>query len=139
MDNKFAGQLTLRLEMALKGIKNHRAVATHHTRLPITVENMEKLRTRIQVRIMQSKADPIRQGCTLHLGKTEKDICPISAILPYLAIRGARQGPLFIMANGTFLTRGLFAGALTDTLQEAGIDSKGYNTQFPDRRRNNCQ
>lgn len=187
MHNEFADQLTPRLEMVLKGIKKDKAAATRHTRLPITVEIMEKLRhtlskkpsdhdnimmwaacalaffgflrcseftvpsqeeyspaahlslqdisvdsrespTRIQVRIKQSKTDPFRQGCTLCLGKTGKDICPISAILPYLAKRGARQGPLFIMANGTFLTRGLFAGALADTLQEAGIDSKGYNT-----------
>ena len=32
------------------------------------------------------------------------------------------------MADRTYLTCGLFAASLADSLQEAGIDSKGYNT-----------
>ena len=32
------------------------------------------------------------------------------------------------MDDGTYLTRGIFSARLADTLQEAGIDSKGYNT-----------
>ena len=32
------------------------------------------------------------------------------------------------MADGTYLTRRLFAMSLANSLQEAGVDSKGYNT-----------
>ena len=49
----------------------------------------------IQVTIKQSKTDPFRQGVQLHLGKTGTDICPVYAILPYLAIRGPKPGPLY--------------------------------------------
>ena len=47
-----------------------------------------------------------------------------------MAKRGAQYGPLFLTADGTYmyLTRGIFSARLADTLQEAGIDSKGYNT-----------
>ena len=101
---------------------------TVHLSLQDISINSRESPTWIQVRIKQSKTDPFRQGCTLCLGKTGKDICPISAILPYLAKRGGRTGPLFILADGTYLTRGRFAAALTDTLSEAGIESKAYNT-----------
>ena len=82
----------------------------------------------IQVTIKQSKTDPFRQGCKLCLGKTGANICPISAILPYLATRGSCQGPLFILDDGIYLTRQLFASQLSAVLEQAGIDSKGYNT-----------
>lgn len=84
--------------------------------------------TMIQVTIKQSKTDPFRVGCKVCLGKTGGDICPISAILPYLAIRGSGYGPLFIKQNGTYLTRRQFADLLSETLQEAGVDNTGYNT-----------
>ena len=50
--------------------------------------------------------------------------------LSYHTWRRGRRGTVrcFIMADGTYLTRGLFAAAQADTLHEAGIDSKGYNT-----------
>ena len=44
LHQEFSGQLTPRLEMVLKGIKKDKAAATPRTRLPITIEIMEKLR-----------------------------------------------------------------------------------------------
>ena len=84
--------------------------------------------TTIQITIKQSKTDPFRQGVQLHLGKTDSDICPITAILPYLAIRGARPGPLFVLKDGSYLTRQRFANMISTTLQQAGIDDKLYAT-----------
>ena len=84
--------------------------------------------TTIQITIKQSKTDPFRQGVQLHLGKTDSDICPITAILPYLAIRGARPGPLFMLKDGSYLTRQRFANMISTTLQQAGIDDKLYAT-----------
>ena len=52
------------------------------------------------IRIKQSKTNPFRKGVTLMLGKTGNMVCPVSALLPYLAIRGSKHGPLFIMAKG---------------------------------------
>ena len=56
------------------------------------------------------------------------DICPITTILPYLAIRGDTYGPLFILENGSYLTRQRSSALFSETLQKAGVDSKGYNT-----------
>ena len=76
----------------------------------------------------QSKTDPFRQGVDLYLGKTGKDICPVCAIIPYLVIRGAKPGPLFVFADGLYLTRQRFASLVASALQRAGIDDKRYNT-----------
>ena len=59
--------------------------------------------TTIQIIIKQSKTDPLRRGVQLHLRITDSNICPITAILPYLAIRGARPGPLFVVKDGSYL------------------------------------
>ena len=100
---------------------------THLTLQDLVIDSRTKP-TMIQVTIKQSKTDPFHQGCKLCLGKTGANICPISAILPYLAARGSCQGPLFILDGGAYLTRQLFASRLSAVLEQAGIDSKGYNT-----------
>ena len=187
LHKELSSQLTPRLEMVMKGIKNDKALIAPRSRLPITIDIMSMIRkilslkpkdhdnimlwaacalaffgflrcseftvpsqeeycptshlslqdivvdsrtspTMIQVTIKQSKTDLFRIGCKLCLGKTGVDICPISAILPYLAIRGDKYGPLLILANGSYLTRHHFASLLSETLQKAGVDSSGYNT-----------
>ena len=59
----------------------------------------------VRVTIKQSKTDPFRQGIHLFLGATEHTVCPVKALLPYLVLRGRKDGPLFITAKGTPLTR----------------------------------
>ena len=49
--------------------------------------------TLIRVTIKQSKTDPFRQGVQVCLGKTEKLICSVRAIIPYLKVRGPKPGP----------------------------------------------
>ena len=49
-------------------------------------------------------------------------------MLSYLTVRKGSPGPLFIMENGQFLTRHLFGAQLDSILQEAGQNTKHYNT-----------
>ena len=60
--------------------------AVYLTRIDITVDNQVALCT-LRVQLKQSKTDPFRQGIFLFVGKTESDICPVAAILAYLAVR----------------------------------------------------
>ena len=82
----------------------------------------------LMVRIKQSKTDPFRQGVILWLGKTDCAVCPITGILPYLAIRGSRPGPLFITRNGGYMTRQSFHTSLSTLLARAGLLQKQFNT-----------
>lgn len=62
----------------------------------------------IRVTIKQSKRDPFRRGVDLFLGRTQTDLCPVAAILSYLAVRGAGPCPLFYFEDGRWLTRSRF-------------------------------
>ena len=80
-------------------------------------------------RIKQSKIDPFWQGCTLCLENRQEHLSHYHH-LTILGKRGgeAHYGPLFIMVDGTYLTCHILVTLLSDSLQEAGIDSTGYNS-----------
>ena len=82
--------------------------------------------TKLFVTIKASKTDPFRQGSTVTLGKTDRLLCPISAILPYVAVRGSEAGPLFRFQDGSFLTRDTFVKGVRHLLMAAGIDPLPY-------------
>ena len=62
----------------------------------------------IAIRLKVSKTDQYGAGTTIYLGKTSHSICPVSAMLHYLAMRPAGNGPLFVMPQGTPLTKATF-------------------------------
>ena len=101
--------------------------AVHLSFNDISVDDKQNPKV-IAIRIKQSKTDPFRKGVTLMLGKTENKVCPVSALLPYLAIRGSKHGPLFIMANKHYLTPTLFRTSLHQILKSSGLSTQEYNT-----------
>jgi hypothetical protein len=82
----------------------------------------------VQVIIKQSKTDPFRQGVNLYLGKTGEKLCPVSAILAYLRIRGLSPGPLFVLPDRSYLTRQRFADMVAKVLHQAGLNDQHYST-----------
>ena len=82
----------------------------------------------LRVHIKQSKTDPFRKGIEIYLGAKNDSICPLKGILPYLALRGKCDGPLFIFPDGRGLTRQSFSSMLGDQLNELDMDTKHYNT-----------
>ena len=62
----------------------------------IAVDNATDPRV-ISVRIKQSKTDPFRQAVAILLGRTDTAICPVAALLAYLARRGSGDGLLFLL------------------------------------------
>lgn len=59
----------------------------------------------LTIRLRRSKTDPYTAGTYIYLGRTGTKLCPLSAMLAYLAIRPPTQGPLFIFKNGIPLSR----------------------------------
>lgn len=76
--------------------------------------------------IKGSKTDPFRSGVTIAVGATSEVVCPIKAMLPYLALRQAQPGPLFKFASGEFLTRARFVKEVRRLLQAAGLQPDKY-------------
>ncbi len=77
----------------------------------------------IQVFLRSSKTDPFGVGVTLALGKTGHVICPVSAVLSYLAVRSSAPGPLFIFPDGSPLSRNKLMSAVRQALVDQGIDA----------------
>ena len=82
----------------------------------------------VQLRIKQSKTDPFRQGVNVYLGKTTTSLCPVDAIIRYIAHRTKlRPGPPFVTSTGTPLTWAYLVSNLKAALSRAGLDDSLYN------------
>lgn len=73
-----------------------------------------------------SKADPFRKGVDIYFSRTHNDLCPIAAMMAYLAVWGDSAGPLFHFKDGKALTRERFVDKLRDTLHNIGISQESY-------------
>ena len=85
--------------------------------------------TYLSVSLCGSKTDPFGESCTLYIGRTISRICPVTAILAYLAIRSSATGPLFLHADGTPLTRPELISAVHLALTTTGMDLSRYTGQ----------
>lgn len=81
----------------------------------------------IRVHLKASKTDPFRVGIDIFIGKTENDLCPVTATLAYMVARGAGSGPFFRFQDGKPLTRMRFVAKVKEALTAAGVDSTAYS------------
>lgn len=58
----------------------------------------------IRLTIKSSKCDQFRRGSMTYLGRAHPPICPLSALIPYIQLRGSTPGPLFRRSSGVPLT-----------------------------------
>ena len=80
------------------------------------------------VRLKQSKTDKLHLRVTIVLGKSELfPLCPLSAMLSYLVVRGRSAGPLFTWKRSLFLTQENFVAAVRKALEVAGLDASDFN------------
>ena len=81
----------------------------------------------VQVQLKQSKTDPFSTGVSIYLGRTRTDLCPVVAILGYIAVRPPASRPLFVFKDGSFLTRNRLVSAIQRALRSASIDTMGFS------------
>ena len=72
------------------------------------------------VKLKKFKTDQFKRGFSVVLARSDSQICPVSALLAYLHLRGPSQGPLFLFQNGTVLTRVKFSKLVCETVLAAG-------------------
>ena len=63
----------------------------------------------------------------MFLGRTTNDLCPVAAVLAYLARRGSTPGPLFILADGSPLSRQRLVLELRQALSASGITCDAFS------------
>ena len=81
----------------------------------------------LTVHLRTSKTDPFSVGAYLYLGRTSTILCPVAAVLGYLAIRPSNPGPLFILEDGTPLKKEYFVAHLREALSRAGVQTAGFS------------
>jgi hypothetical protein len=81
----------------------------------------------MRIHLKVSKTDYTHQGVNIYIGRTHNHLCPVVAMLKYLAIRGFDNGPLFRWRDGTPLQRPVFVAKLRGILAAAGIEATGYS------------
>ena len=73
-----------------------------------------------KVHIKCSKTDLFRMGCDIYVGCGEGSVCPIRALVNFLALRGSSEGPLFTFSDGRPLTRLQLSFTVQSILYSAG-------------------
>ena len=81
----------------------------------------------LRVKLRRAKTDPIGKGVEIFMSRTGTVLCPVAAILHYMAVRPKGEGPLLIHADGSPLTRAQFVFQVKKALQTAAIDSASYS------------
>ncbi len=81
----------------------------------------------MEVHLKSSKTDPFRQGISLFIGKVPSQLCPVSAMLSYLRVRGNKDGPLFRFHDGRPLARQRLVLAVKGALDVAGVNPGHYS------------
>lgn len=83
--------------------------------------------TAIRLRLRKAKTDPFGRGVEIFLGVSGSRVCPVAALLTYLAVRPLGDGHLFVWEDGRPLTRTAFVTRLRRGLQSAGLDVGRYS------------
>ena len=81
----------------------------------------------ITVFLCRSKTDQGGIGTAIYIGRTQGRICPVVAVLDYLARRPSTPGPLFILDNGAPLSWAYLVQSVRETLANAGVSTTGYS------------
>ena len=80
----------------------------------------------VKLRIKQSKTDLFRYGVLIVLSRTRADLCPVEALLAYLARRGHSPGPLFRFESGQTLWRAALVVKMRRAFTAAGVDASRF-------------
>ena len=83
--------------------------------------------TSMSIHIKVSKADPFRNGTNIVVHATNTSVCPVRAMTHYLQHR-RRGGPLFIFANGRYLTRNSLTDILRYLLSSVSLDTDRFSS-----------
>ena len=65
-------------------------------------------------------------GADIVMGVTRDELCPVSAIIDYLRLRGDRKGTFFLDPNGKMVTKSWFVEQIRSVLSSVGAPQHQY-------------
>ena len=87
--------------------------------------------TTVKIFLKKAKTDPFGNGVNIFLGRNDTLLCPVTAVLRYLAVRTEAVGPLFVWEDNSPLTRDQFVRRVKKALQSVGVDAQSYHRRWP--------
>ena len=82
--------------------------------------------TVVKIHLKQSKTDQAGKGFDVILGRTGRELCPVAAVLGFIAVGGNRPGPFFVMTGAKPLTKARFITELRANLVVLGVPQDHY-------------
>ena len=80
----------------------------------------------IALHLKRAKMDQLGKGAYIYIRRSDNDLCPVAALLAYLALRNTDPGPLFRTAEGTPLRKSSIVGRVREALSLLGYDQSSY-------------
>ena len=81
----------------------------------LAVDSHTDTRT-VKIHLKKSKCDQFGKGADVYLGRTDLDLCPVTALLAYIETRVSGPGPLFVDSSQARITKPWFIGQFRDVL-----------------------
>ena len=97
----------------------------HLTFADIAVDN-RTFPSCIRIHLKRSKMDQFGIGADVFLIQSFGDLCPVSALMTYLALRGDQPGPLFKFGDGRTHSKPRISADVRAALATLGFDSFKY-------------
>lgn len=80
----------------------------------------------VRFHLKQTKTDQLGKGVDVVVEQTDCDLCPVAAILAFIAVCGNCQGPFFLTEAGAPLTKPTFIAELKTILTVVGLPQDNY-------------
>ncbi len=71
--------------------------------------------------------EQLGNGVDVFVGRTGDTLCPVTAVMAYVATRGPHPGPFFQFTDHTPLTKPRFVARVRQALSRAGITDTDYS------------
>ena len=82
--------------------------------------------TMFKIRLKRSKCDQFGRGADIILGKTAQLLCPVTALVRYISVRGSAPGLFFQQPQAKPVTKAWFVGQLRPILAAVGLPQQDY-------------
>ena len=79
----------------------------------------------VELMLKCSKTDQLGRGVRIYLGRTDTELCLVTALLAYVGIRGVEPGLLFL-ENGALLLKNFAVSSVREALHSLGYDQSCY-------------
>ena len=80
----------------------------------------------IQIHLKKSKCDQFGLGANILVGSTDSELCPVRAILDYIAVRGTQLGAFFLSSSQRPVAKPWFIEELRRILNAIGLPQQQY-------------